>query len=149
MKWSVQRAEGFARFAHAGQVDKAGEDYVETHVGDVAARVKAAGGSDEAVMVAWLHDAVEDYPDGPSAAWDILASLPAPIAAAVNAITHSPNEPRAAYYERVKANELARFVKVHGDIPSNSNPARQAKLDLATKARLQAKYAEAMAVLAA
>jgi (p)ppGpp synthase/HD superfamily hydrolase len=52
-------AEDIARRAHAGQVDKAGLDYI-THPARVAAGVRLHGGKNEAVAAAWLHDVLED-----------------------------------------------------------------------------------------
>lgn len=49
------RAEAIARLAHFGQVDKAGNDYIQ-HVERVVAGVE----SDKAKAVAWLHDVLED-----------------------------------------------------------------------------------------
>ena len=51
----VERAKALALRAHAGQVDRAGEPYAG-HPARVAARVR----TDEARVVAWLHDVVED-----------------------------------------------------------------------------------------
>ena len=55
MDW-IARARTLAAEAHATQVDKAGQAYFG-HVGRVAARVR---GDDDAEVVAWLHDVVED-----------------------------------------------------------------------------------------
>lgn len=57
----VAMAEAFARAAHEGQVRRgaAAEPYA-VHLAEVAALVAGFGGSDGAVMAAWLHDTVED-----------------------------------------------------------------------------------------
>ena len=57
----IEEAEAFARKNHEGQVRKgeAQEPYI-THVADVASRVKRYGGSEIAIIGAWLHDVVED-----------------------------------------------------------------------------------------
>jgi (p)ppGpp synthase/HD superfamily hydrolase len=53
----IQLAEALARVAHARQRDKAGRPYIE-HVARVVAEVEG----DDAKVVAWLHDVVEDCP---------------------------------------------------------------------------------------
>jgi ADP-ribosyl-[dinitrogen reductase] hydrolase len=55
----VDRARELATTAHAGQVDKVGAPYIE-HPARVAGRVRAAGDGEDAEVVAWLHDVVED-----------------------------------------------------------------------------------------
>lgn len=57
----VALAEAFARKAHEGQVRRgaAAEPYA-VHLAEVAALVARFGGTQEAVMAAWLHDTVED-----------------------------------------------------------------------------------------
>src|SRR4051794_26592523 len=64
-------AKALARIRHAGQVDKAGEPYIE-HVERVAAAAEVrarhaqqagpSGDVDEIVQAAWLHDVVEHTP---------------------------------------------------------------------------------------
>jgi (p)ppGpp synthase/HD superfamily hydrolase len=126
--------------AHAGQVDKAGEPYIG-HVGRVAAGVNA--GDEQAV--AWLHDFIEDTDVSES---DLLAAgIPAALVEAVVAITHLPDEPRADYYARVRANALARAVKL-SDVADNSDPDRLAALGPATADRLTRKYEQARVALA-
>jgi (p)ppGpp synthase/HD superfamily hydrolase len=140
----VSKARKLAERAHAGQVDKAGGRYVE-HLRRVAEAVAADPTSPAlAQAVAWLHDIVEDTD---VTEIDLMAAaMPREVVAAVLAITHHPNEPRTAYYERVKANDLARVVKL-ADVADNSDPARLALLDDATRERLERKYAAARAAL--
>jgi (p)ppGpp synthase/HD superfamily hydrolase len=52
----VKVAEALARLMHAGQVDKAGEPYIE-HLSRVAQRVP-----EKHRAAAWLHDIIEDTP---------------------------------------------------------------------------------------
>lgn len=135
------RARDLARHAHAGQVDKAGNDYYRAHVADVAHRV----GDDPTLRtVAFLHDVVEDT------SWTLEAlahtGFPGEVIAAVDAITHRPHEDRLAYYARVKADPLALAVK-HADIASNTDPNRMALLPPSTRTRLIAKYEHAKAAL--
>lgn len=102
------QAEAIARVAHNGQ--KYGRlDYADGHVQPVAERVLAAGGGPDAVVVAWLHDVLEDtdYRLGSSA----LLVLSRAQAMALAAITRGPDEPYHQYIERVVADPIARLVK--------------------------------------
>lgn len=133
-----------ATAAHAGQVDKIGEAYIG-HPGRVAAAVAAEGLPAECVAVAWLHDVVEDT----AITLDDLAEVfPPAVVTAVEAISKRRSEPFAAYYERVKANDLAMVVKWH-DVADNADPRRLAKVAPDTRDRLRAKYERARALLAA
>ncbi len=133
------RAEAIARVAHAGQVDKSGQPYID-HPARVAARVR---GDELLEAIAWLHDVVEDTD---VQLVDLQAEFPLEVVDAVDAITHRPGEPRADYYARVGRNPLARQVK-DADIDDNTDPARTALLDDATRSRLAAKYAAAREAL--
>jgi (p)ppGpp synthase/HD superfamily hydrolase len=129
-------AEAFARNAHEGQVDKAGEPYI-THPERVAARLD---GTTEKV-VAWLHDVVEDT--------DVeLCDLPFPadVVAAVDAMTKRPGESLDDYISRVRANPIAIAVK-YADVADNSSPERLERLDARTRERLERKYARTLALL--
>ena len=96
-------------------------------------------------MVALLHDVVEDT-DVPLSR--IEAAFGPRIASAVDAITTRDGEDRSDYYARVAANPLARAVKLC-DLADNESPARMARLDPETRARLERKYARARAALGA
>jgi hypothetical protein len=137
----VTLAASVAASAHRDQTDKAGAPYF-LHVQRVAELVVAAGGSPEALQVAWLHDVVEDTD---TTLQDLRDSgFSEPVVAAVDAITRRPRESPDAYYARVRADPLARFVKLHGDIPNNTDPARLGQLDEVTQLRLSRKYAHAL-----
>jgi ADP-ribosyl-[dinitrogen reductase] hydrolase len=139
---SVARARALATEAHAGQVDKVGAPYIE-HPARIAARVRAAGAGEDAEVVAWLHDVVEDT----DVTLEVInREFGSNIADAVDAITRRDGE-GDAYYRRVVANPIARVVKEH-DIADNTAPDRTALLDPATRARLTAKYAHATELLA-
>lgn len=137
----VNAAADLARSAHAGQTDKSGAPYID-HPARVAARVRAAGHGDEAEIVAWLHDVVEDT----GVTLDRIEREFGPrIARAVDAITRRPAE-GDDYYRRVAADPLALAVKRH-DIDDNTDPERTARLDPSTRERLAAKYRHALALL--
>lgn len=135
------RALAVARRAHAGQIDKAGRDYFEAHVVDVVSRLDPVHTT--ARIVAWLHDVLEDTNLSASQIREWFGQR---VTDAVVAITHLPNEPRSDYYRRVDANPYARRVK-YADIASNTDPARMALLDEATRQRLVGKYAAALEAL--
>lgn len=135
----IMLAEQIATKAHAGQVDKNGVDYIE-HPRGVAAQFDRETQAGECV-VAWLHDVLEDTS---VTAEDLLAAgIPAPLVAAVELLSKDPTEPTLdAYYARIAANPIALAVKA-ADITNNTDPARVALLDQATRDRLAAKYAAA------
>lgn len=116
MNEMVIRALEIAAVAHAGQVDKAGVAYI-CHPITVAGLMETP----EEKMVAYLHDVVEDT--------DVTlgdlerAGFSSTVLNAVNAITHREGESRADYLKRVKADPLARRVKL-ADLTHNSNLSR-------------------------
>ena len=133
----IAQAEAMARAAHAGQVDKAGQPYMD-HVHAVADAV-AHRGVDHRI-VALLHDTLEDCADrnivSPAL---IAAAFGGDIAAAVDAITKRDGEEYIdGYIARVLANPLATEVK-RADLAHNMG--RLHCLDPATQDRLKAKYA--------
>lgn len=134
----VVNAEATARGAHAGQLDKLGDDYIR-HVERVARRVWTP----LEMVVAWLHDVVEDTNVTLTA---LRVHYPEWVVVAVDAITHAANEPRHAYYERVRGNPIALSVKV-ADIADNTDPRRLLRLPAGEMTRLMKKYADALYML--
>ena len=133
----VQRAKTRATHAHQGQFDKAGRPYIEHPERVVGHLVNAT--ADE-VVVAWLHDVVEDCG---VTLHEVEQDFGATVAVAVNAITRRPDETDSDdYYARVRANPIALKVKA-ADLADNTDPARLALLDPEQRARLEAKYAHA------
>ncbi|MEN0072498.1 MAG: HD domain-containing protein [Propionicimonas sp.] len=147
MKDLVELARQIATRAHLGQRDKAGADYI-THPERVARRVAERGGTAEAIAAAWLHDVVEDT----TVDADELARLgvPAGVIATVLAVTKDPghHESTEAYIARVLADPDGRLVKT-ADLDDNTDPARTAVLEPATRERLARKYDRVRALLAA
>jgi (p)ppGpp synthase/HD superfamily hydrolase len=145
---NVALAEAVARWAHTGQVDKNGYDYID-HPKAVFYRIYADDAEDfDGQIVAWLHDTVEDTS---ITLGQLYAFFPAYIVQAVKAISFRvewTNETRDEYYARVKANPIALRVKLH-DIAHNTSPKRMDKLDAETRERLTKKYAHALEVLKA
>jgi hypothetical protein len=112
---TVEAAIACAARAHAGQKDKAGAPYLFHPL-----RVMLALETEEERIVALLHDVAED---AGWAALEELGELPAPIAAALDALTHRAGETYSAYLGRVAAVPLARRVKV-ADLRDNLDPNR-------------------------
>ena len=139
----VIRAEGIARAAHDGQVDKAGMPYAEH-----PARVAARCAPDPAAMAAgWLHDVLEDTEV--TAQTLVARGIPERVVAAVEALTRRAGEDPDTYYARVARDPLALTVKL-ADLADNGDPGRLAALavdDPATAERLRAKYDHAREVL--
>jgi (p)ppGpp synthase/HD superfamily hydrolase len=145
---NVALAEAIARWAHTGQVDKNGYDYID-HPRAVFYRIYADDAEDyDGQIVAWLHDVCEDTNTKPTA---LANFFPPYIINAIAAITYRAfnlAETRDEYYVRVKANPIAHRVKLH-DIAHNTSPKRMDKLDAETRDRLKKKYAHALEVLGA
>lgn len=129
--------------AHDGQVDKAGAPYIG-HPRRVADRVRRRGGDVAQQAAALLHDVLEDS----SVTVDDLrhAGMPEPVVTAVVALTRRPGEPHEDAVARAAADPVAQLVK-RCDLEDNTDPDRLARLDSDTRARLEAKYARALAVL--
>ncbi len=111
----VDLAEEICLKAHMGAVDKAGEPY-SLHPIRVAGRMD----SPEGRVVGLLHDVVEDTD---VTLEDIERMFGKETAEAVDAITHRKGESWSDYLCRVKANPMARDVKI-SDLIDNSNLSR-------------------------
>ena len=120
----VRKAFQIAKIAHAGQIDKAGQDYIE-HPKFVASRV---GDNESAIIVALLHDFLEDF-------------LTDEECTAIKLLTHEKN------IRRIKMNDLARQVKL-ADLEHNSNLSRIAEPSQKDLDRLE-KYKQAKKILEA
>ena len=94
--------------AHFGQ--RYGERaYFDAHVRDVARRVIEAGGTEDAVVVAWLHDVLEDTPFQMHHL--VAQGLTVEQQRALRAITRVLGEGYPEYLVRVAANPIATLVK--------------------------------------
>lgn len=127
MTANINKAKTIAKIAHAGQTYDDGEigDFFEKHVEKVVENVALAGGSERDIVVAYLHDVVEDT-------HVTLVDLhhlgfSTPITEAVDAITRRDEESYASYIERVGKNDIARFVKLC-DLRANNNAGTWASL---------------------
>ena len=130
-----------ARRAHEGQLDKSGRPYIGHPL-----RVMGALRNEHERMAAVLHDVVEDT----TVTLDDLtaAGCPAPVLAALAAISKQPGEAQESYLARVASNPIALAVK-RADIEDNMSPDRMARLDKETQERLRAKYTSALRQLGA
>ena len=150
----VDRPRRIAELVHRIQVDKAQKPYID-HPRRVAENVQQAIGfeqlaksdQDDLVAAAWLHDVVEDSGDE---AWPkvILSDLAdwginSRTIEIVDLLTRKDEIPDDVYYDKIKANALARLVKI-ADITDNSNKQRILWVEDAGVPRNGSKYNHAL-----
>ena len=112
----IDIALAIAKKAHAGQVDKAGVDYIK-HPIYVASQVT----TEQEKAVALLHDVLED---SDITVADLLAyGLSNEVVTAVQTLTKKKGQSYQDYLEKVKSNNLARVVKL-ADLKHNSDLSR-------------------------
>ncbi|WP_279752898.1 HD domain-containing protein [Rothia dentocariosa] len=144
-KEMIRLADSIADNAHLGQVDKNGWPYI-SHPRRVAFKVREIAPKElrtEAQIVALLHDTVEDT----EVTLPYLARyFSARIIDAVDALTKRPHEPLESSMARVRANEIALWVK-RADIADNTDPERVSHLDEDTRKRLAKKYSKSLRFL--
>lgn len=88
----IDDARLFAKAAHHGQTRKGvGQEPYSIHLEEVAALVERFGGSETAIMAAWLHDTVEDCAVEPG---DIRDKFGAGVAAVVAELTDDKSLPK-------------------------------------------------------
>ncbi|HEY9498065.1 MAG TPA: hypothetical protein VIQ78_03485, partial [Terrimesophilobacter sp.] len=137
-------AAALASIAHRGQVDKIGAAYID-HPARVAERFDWLG---EPVhhCAAWLHDVVED---SDITEQDLLDAgiLPATVDV-VALLTRRNDVSDGDYYARIKANPIARAVKL-ADIADNCAAWRVRRLDPELQASFAQKYSAARVALEA
>ena|SRR2546425_2014269 len=114
----IGRALDLAIERHRGQVDKAGKPYLG-HLLCVAARVSDEG---DAILVAVLHDILEDTPTTPAELLDF--GFPPEIVDAVVVLTKDPESSYMENIAHVKTNRLAKKVKI-ADLMDNLDPSRR------------------------
>ena len=124
--------------AHKDQVDKSGMPYV-FHPFHVAEQMQ----TEETVVVALLHDVVEDT----DYTIDDLRAMgfPEAITDALALMTHAKGEPYMEYVARLRDNPIARSVKL-ADLQHNSDLSRLNAVDDAARQRAE-KYKKAIALL--
>lgn len=152
----VERPRRIAELVHRIQVDKAQKPYID-HPRRVAENVQHASGFEQLpqqdqhdlIAAAWLHDVVEDSGDQ---AWPevTLADLAdwginERVIEIVDLLTRKAEVPDNAYYEKIKANSLARRVKL-ADITDNANKQRILWVEDAGVSRNATRYVHALEV---
>ena len=126
--------------AHREQRDKSGLPYV-FHPFHLAEQMT----DERTVTTALLHDVMEDTACTPE---DLRAmGFPEEVLEALKLLTHDPAVPYMEYVERIKANPIARAVKL-ADLRHNSDLSRLESPDEADFARVR-KYQAAIALLEA
>lgn len=112
----VELAEMIATIMHAGQKDKGGNSYIE-HPRVVASKMH----TEDEIIVAWLHDVVEDT----EISLEDLRNFgfSDTVINAVEAITKKENESRVEYLKRLSKNDIAVKVKI-ADLKHNSDITR-------------------------
>jgi (p)ppGpp synthase/HD superfamily hydrolase len=125
----IERALQIAVEAHAGQKDKSGLPYA-FHPIRVMLRCK----SDEAKIVALLHDVVEDTP----VTFDRLSAegFSESVLSAVRLLTHDPAVSYEDYVRQLGKNPVAREVKL-ADLEDNSDIKRLKGIEDKDVARLR------------
>lgn len=111
---TLEDAIAIAANAHKGQFDKAGAPYI-LHPLRIMLKMK----SEAAMIVAVLHDAVEDAPD-----WTFErlreAGFTQEILDALECVTKREGEEYSEFVKRAASNPIAREVKI-GDLEDNMN----------------------------
>ena len=135
----IEDAIELATEAHRDQKDKNGQPYIYHPI-----RVMLAVQSDYEKMVAIMHDIIEDTN------WTLediaMEGFPNEVVKAVKAITKKKNQPYDEYLEIVKANPIARTIKI-ADVRDNASPMRLYMLSPDTVIRLTKKYSMALKYL--
>ena len=113
----LAKAITIAAQAHLGQIDRVGQPYI-LHPLRAMFRFK----TEAEMIVAVLHDVVEDQPD-----WDLdrlrQAGFSREIVQAVDHVTRRDEETYEAFVERTAKNDLARRVKL-ADLEDNMDVKR-------------------------
>lgn len=151
MTISFTEAVRVAAQLHDGQTDKGGLPYI-LHPLSVARRVALAGHSGDHLIVAVLHDIIEDTEATLSLEgnrwllWtpEFAYGLSVEAANALYSISRQMGEPYANHLKRAAANPIARAVKI-ADLEDNTDPARQSTAKLPPQ--LLKRYQDALEML--
>lgn len=135
----LEQAIQLATQLHAGQVDKAGEDYIKHPL-----RVMAAVKDETEKIVAVLHDTLEDTE---ITFTELEATFGTVVADAVQALSKQRGEDYFAFIDRVKQNPIAVKVKI-ADLQDNSNLSRLPAISGQDLQRVE-KYQQALNMLKA
>jgi hypothetical protein len=126
-EYMLELAKFVSENSHKNQIDKAGIDYFAGHIQAVVNGVT----TNKEKIVAYLHDTVEDTPLTIERIKELFGEE---IGEAVCAITKSKDGSLSYddYIERVKANPLARAVKI-SDLKHNMDLSRLEKVGITEK----------------
>ena len=130
-------AKALCRFAHEGQVDKAGAPYY-LHPFAVADKVE----TEDEKIVAYLHDVVEDSNIGIDTIIDLFGPK---VAEAVVSVTRRDGESYMDFVRRAKQNPIGRKVKL-ADLEHNMDSSRLLEVTAKDRERLE-KYRAAVELL--
>ena len=135
---AIKQAMILAYDAHKDQVDKAGLPYIY-HPFYLATQMK----TEETIIVALLHDVVEDT----HYTFENIENkgFSAKIIDALRLLKHDKSEDYLDYIHRIKPNDIARTVKL-ADLRHNSDESRLDFIDDKAKERLS-KYAASIKIL--
>lgn len=134
----TKKALKFSFEAHKNQVDKSGMPYVY-HPFHLAEQMK----TEETVIVALLHDVVEDTDYTLD---DIRAmGFPDSVIEALALMTHDKSVPYMDYVAKIKSNPVAKAVKL-ADLKHNSDLSRLDVVDEKARERVE-KYKTAITIL--
>ncbi|PKM64596.1 MAG: GTP pyrophosphokinase [Firmicutes bacterium HGW-Firmicutes-20] len=111
----IKKAYELAVNLHRGQVDKSGKPYID-HLIEVANQVEGR----DAIMVALLHDAMEDQ--GVTTKFLMNQDFPTNVIEAIILLTKTGDD-YMSYILKIKENPLARVVKI-ADMRHNSDLSR-------------------------
>ena len=119
----IQKARGFAHVCHEGQYRRDNSTPYIEHPEKVALIVERLGGGEQEIIVAWLHDTMEDC----AVTHPILAErFGLVIADAVEALTHQKDESYPDSIARAMANPIAHRVKIADNLANLSDsPSRK------------------------
>lgn len=117
MKQKVKLAKKLSKTFHKGQTYGL-YDYFEYHITGVVNLLKVHNMPAKFIIVAYLHDIVEDTKIDISTVKNLFGKE---IADAVDAMTKRKNESRKQYITRCAANKIARFVKLQDAVFNASN----------------------------
>ena len=132
-------AAAIARRAHAGQVDKAGEPYINHPL-----HVAESMDTEDETCAALLHDVLED---SDYTADDLReAGMNEVVVGAVVLLTHDPSVDYIDYVRALRDNPLAAKVK-HADLEHNLDMSRIKRRLGAVDMKRRSTYLEALAVL--
>lgn len=133
----LEQAIQLATRLHAGQVDKAGEDYIQHPL-----RVMNGVEGETAKIVAVLHDTLEDTD---ITFEELETTFGQEIAIAVQTLSRLEGEDYFDFIERVKGNAIAIKVKI-ADLKDNMNLNRIATITEKDLIRIE-KYKKALQLL--